>query len=46
MKMKKAKVKMVNQPNPMNNYGNMCKSCGTVNDIRSKTCYVCGNQLR
>ena len=45
-KMKKAKVKMLNQPNAMNNYGNVCKSCGTVNDIKSKTCYVCGNQLR
>ena len=45
-RVKKTKVKMVNQPNPMNNYGNTCNSCGTVNDIKSKTCYVCGNQLR
>ena len=22
-----------------------CKVCGTVNDSKSKTCYVCGNQL-
>ena len=45
-KMKKAKIKMVNQPSTMNNYGNKCKSCGTINDVKSKTCYVCGNQLK
>lgn len=25
---------------------NVCKACGTVNDIKSKTCYVCGNLLK
>lgn len=25
---------------------NVCKACGTVNDMKSKTCYVCGNLLK
>lgn len=25
---------------------NVCKACGTVNDLKSKTCYVCGNLLK
>ena len=25
---------------------NICKACGTVNDIKSKTCYICGNLLK
>lgn len=24
---------------------NVCQACGTVNDLKSKTCYVCGNLL-
>ena len=33
---KKAKVKVTN---------NVCKNCGTVNDIGSTKCYICGNNL-
>ena len=25
---------------------NTCKACGAVNDIKSKTCYLCGNLLK
>ena len=24
----------------------VCRNCNTVNDIKSKTCYVCGNELK
>lgn len=27
-------------------YGNMCKICGAMNDAQSKTCYICGNELK
>lgn len=38
---KKVKNKM--QPKVSSN---VCKACGTVNDLKSKTCYVCGNLLK
>lgn len=34
------------QSRPMKITSNVCKACGTVNDIKSKTCYVCGNLLK
>ncbi|MBQ1812340.1 MAG: cadherin-like beta sandwich domain-containing protein [Bacilli bacterium] len=27
-------------------YGNTCKICGAMNDANSKTCYICGNELK
>ena len=47
---KPKKVRPVKKPKnnaPKKIVGNniTCKSCGTVNDSRSKTCYVCGNEL-
>ena len=47
-KMKASKPKPVKTP--MNTMGNSnsitCRACGAANDIKSKTCYVCGNQLK
>lgn len=40
-KVKSKKVKV--QPKVASN---ICKACGTVNDMKSKTCYVCGNLLK
>ena len=37
------KVKSKVQPKVTSN---VCKACGTVNDIKSKTCYICGNLLK
>ena len=35
------------QVNRMGNSSSIiCNTCGTVNDVKSKTCYVCGNELR
>lgn len=31
---------------PVKVTANVCKACGTVNDMKSKTCYVCGNLLK
>lgn len=49
-KMKINKPKPVKKPTNTMTMGNSssitCKACGTVNDIKSKTCYVCGNQLK
>ena len=40
----KVKKETVGQPRPIGS-STTCKVCGTVNDSRSKTCYVCGNKL-
>ncbi len=49
-KMKVSEPKPVKKPTNTMTMGNSssitCKACGTVNDIKSKTCYVCGNQLK
>lgn len=42
---KPKKVKKM-QPKPVKMTANVCKACGTVNDMKSKTCYVCGNLLK
>lgn len=42
---KPKKVKKM-QPMPVKTTSNVCKACGTVNDLKSKTCYVCGNLLK
>lgn len=39
------KPKRSNTPQPKVSQ-NVCKACGTVNDMKSKTCYVCGNLLK
>lgn len=39
------KVKRVDS-RPVKVNANVCKACGTVNDMKSKTCYVCGNLLK
>lgn len=45
-KPKKVKqIKKRNVPSPKVT-ANVCKACGTVNDLKSKTCYVCGNLLK
>ena len=42
---KMKKVKKIKQNKPVG-ASNICKACGTANDIKSKTCYVCGNLLK
>ena len=44
---KPKKVKMKKEKNNVTRVtANVCKACGTVNDIKSKTCYICGNLLK
>ena len=43
---KPKKVKSVKNKVQPKVSSNVCKACGTVNDLKSKTCYVCGNLLK
>lgn len=47
-KVKKQKVSKKSKKNNSNlvKYGNTCKICGAMNDTQSKTCYICGNELK
>ena len=45
-KPKKIKSKVSKPKSVVKMTANVCKACGTVNDMKSKTCYVCGNLLK
>lgn len=45
-KPKKVRKKIKKDTSQIKVTSNICKACGTVNDPKSKTCYVCGNLLK